>query len=91
MKHRVVCRACGVERDLNEHANCPVCGSDEIKTVKPTEADIAAVERDVVEAAMKMDRALLAGAVMTRSHNSARELGAACRELAMMRAGVLTR
>lgn len=91
MKHRVCCRTCRTHYDLNAQPKCPICGSDAIKTVTPNAADIALIERDVIEAAMKMDRALLAGAVITRSHNSARALGAACHELALVRAGVLTR
>jgi hypothetical protein len=90
MKHRVACVTCGTHVDLNAGDRCS-CGSSAFKTVTPTAGDIAAVEQDILEAAMAMDRALLAGAVVTRSHNAARRLAAACRELALTRAGVVCR
>lgn len=87
---RMLCTNCRTHRpDSLKH--CQVCGSIESTPVRPSPGDLSAIEHDVLEAAMAVDRALLTGLMVAPLHPVAMRLRSACRELAFARVGILNR
>lgn len=86
---RVQCGRCGAHRDKTIAPSCLVCGAVTYSVVAPTAGDLDAITREVVEAAELVDVAIheADGLGVDRAHPAARRLQAACRNLALARAG----
>jgi hypothetical protein len=88
---RVACVRCDAHRDRTLAPDCMVCGAAAFRVVPPNEHDVDAITREVLAAAELVDVVIhdAAHVGIDPQHPAAIRLAAACRNLALARAGCL--
>jgi hypothetical protein len=88
---RVACTRCDAHRDISIAPRCLVCGAFIYKVVAPKQGDLDAITTELLAAAELVDVVIQDGSLsgINCEHPAALRLQAACRNLALARAGCL--